>query len=221
MSTNGLHQLPPAIDEQPATFTSEDGLRLEAREHIPAAPLGRAAICHPHPLYGGTMDNKVVTVATRAAAAAGLATVRFNFRGVGRSEGGHDDGRGEKADLEAALERADDLVAAQGARVVIGYSFGSAVATNAVHDGTRVDRLILVAPPLGHFALHPPPVPTGGLWVILGDRDAFCPQRLAEAFVARADRPERAHLRFLPGTEHSFDGSLGPLSDALCEALEI
>ena len=211
--------LPPAIDERPASLVTRDGLLLEARVHVPAAGVrGRAAVCHPHPLYGGTMDNKVVAIAARAAAASGLVTVRFDFRGVGRSQGVHDDGRGEKADVAAALTRADELAGSAGRRVLIGYSFGSAVSTNAVLDGETVDLLVLIAPPLGMYALAPPAVPPLGLWVIVGDDDAFCPPRMAEAFVARCES-ERAQLRLLPRVAHSFDGGLNLLAAALGEAL--
>src|SRR5207244_7576920 len=85
------------------TLQTSDGVTLEARISGPTSPMGGVVICHPHPLYGGDMNNPVVTLAAEEAAAAGLCALRFNFRGVGRSSGSHDNGDAEQRDVEAAV----------------------------------------------------------------------------------------------------------------------
>lgn len=125
---------------------------LEARlwepEHV--APRAAAVFCHPHPLYGGTMDNKVVFRAARGLQKAGLATLRFNFRGVRRSGGAHDGSGGEVADLGVALDwmraRYPELPLWAG-----GFSFGSRTAAQRALEDVRIERLVLVALPVLAF----------------------------------------------------------------------
>ena len=135
--------------------------KLEAELHRPAAdPSFRAVVAHPHPLYGGTMDNGVVMLTVRALVAAGGEALRFNFRGVGGSDGEHDEGRGERLDLSAAIAA---MAARQPALplIVAGYSFGAVttleLATSAV-ERTRDGRagaspaaILLIAPPVTHY----------------------------------------------------------------------
>ena len=126
------------------TLVHGDAGAIEVAAAIPAAPKAVAVIAHPHPLFGGTMDNKVVTTVARAFQEAGAATFRFNFRGVGASAGKHDEGRGETDDMVKVIEHARH--AAPGLPLFLaGFSFGGAVATRA---SDRVDfrRLVLVAP---------------------------------------------------------------------------
>ncbi len=109
-----------------------------------------AVISHPHPLYSGTMDNKVVTTLERAFLSLGYTTVAYNFRGVGQSQGSYDEGLGEQDDLKAVVEWArghlqvDQLVLA-------GFSFGSYVSLQALPDIDRVHKLFIVAPPVGLY----------------------------------------------------------------------
>jgi hypothetical protein len=115
---------------------------------------GLALLCHPHPLYGGTMQNKVVATLQRAARDAGLSTLRFNFRGVGHSAGSHDQGRGEIDDAEAAarwlLDQQPGLPL-----TLLGFSFGSCViaclAGRLEQQGVELGRLVMVAPPVERF----------------------------------------------------------------------
>jgi alpha/beta superfamily hydrolase len=117
---------------------------IEIASDTPAAPVAVAVIAHPHPLFGGTMDNKVVTTLERAFRELGAATVRFNFRGIGGSAGTHDEGRGEAEDMLRVVEHARTL--APGAPLwLAGFSFGGAVATRA-SLGTAFAKLVLVAP---------------------------------------------------------------------------
>jgi len=120
---------------RPVTFTSE-GLTLEGILHQPvSAPFPAAVVCHPHPLYGGDMNNNVVVAVCQALAEAGIASLRFNYRGVGRSEGKYGDGLGERTDAAAALAYLSQLAQAQQGKVgVIGYSFGATVALMATDE---------------------------------------------------------------------------------------
>ena len=204
------------MDERPVTFTTADGLRLAGRAHVPPKPTGRAVVCHPHPRWGGTMDNAVVAAAVERAARRRLATLRFDFRGVGGSEGAAGDGRAERGDARAALAHADELSGGAGERVLVGYSFGAAVAAAVVGEGEAVDRLVLVAPPLSLLPVALPPAPRGGLWVIVGDHDGFCPLAAAKSLVAGA---AGARLRVVDGADHFFAYAADTLRAALDEAL--
>jgi alpha/beta superfamily hydrolase len=145
---------------------------LECAADVPESADERPAtivICHPHPEHGGTMHNKVVTILERSMRELGLRTVRFNFRGVGESEGTHDDGYGETDDLFAIVEwvrrtRPDDSL------WLGGFSFGSFIATRAALN-LDVGQLICIAPPVDRYpfaSLHHPECP----WLVVqGDED--------------------------------------------------
>ncbi|MBW2730964.1 MAG: alpha/beta hydrolase [Deltaproteobacteria bacterium] len=213
------YELPPPVEERQETLLTGDGVRLDARIAPPAAGVvGRAVICHPHPLMGGTMENKVVVICARAAAACGYATVRFNFRGVGASSGHHGEGVNERDDVRAALGAADLLVEG-GVRALVGFSFGSAVSAALVNEGEDVDRLVLVGVPLGTMDVPTPPLPAEGLTVIVGDQDSFCPVSRARSFVA-SYRSDLARLCVIPGADHFFHRRLDALAHAMREALE-
>lgn len=170
----------------------------------PDTPVGVAIIGHPHPLFGGAMSNKVVTTLARTFSDAGLIAVRFNFRGVGKSEGTHDEGRGETADFLQVLRD----VAADHPHLPItlaGFSFGGAVALNA---SPHVDAaaMLLVAPAfkrlptLGSAGGRPP----ANTLVLHGEADDTVP--LAESYDwARArDIP----VLVVPGADHFFHARL-------------
>jgi alpha/beta superfamily hydrolase len=164
--------------------------KLEAELHRPAIdPRFRAVVAHPHPLYGGTMDNGVVMLAVRALVAAGGEALRFNFRGVGGSDGEHDEGRGERLDLGAAIAA---VMARQPALplVAAGYSFG-AVAT-LEHTTGAVERardgrgggepaaVLLIAPPVTRYRGRGWTLGAIPTVVIYGERDGLTPQALLE-----------------------------------------
>ncbi len=167
-------------------------------------------VTHPHPLYGGDMENNVVAAIEKVFAAAGHATLRFNFRGVGQSGGVHDEGRGEQDDLAAAF----DFLLGRGKREIwlAGYSFGSWV--NALAS-ERLGRppMILVAPPVALLEFPEGPLP-GLKAVAAGQHDQFGPpDRVREA--AKAWNPA-APVLLVPGADHFFGGS----EDALRRVLE-
>jgi uncharacterized protein len=170
-----------------------------------------ALVCHPHPLFGGTMDNKVVTTVARALNACGMPTIRFNFRGVGASAGCHDDGRGETDDAAA--------VAAWGARrfgertvLIAGFSFGAYVAMRLAQTLTP-SRLILIAPPVGRFEFTPLVAPACPWLIVQGDADEVV-DPIAVRKWADMQRP-LARLIMLTGVGHFFHGHLVELRDAL------
>ena len=172
--------------------------------------------CHPHPLYGGTMQNKVVHTAARAMQEAGIATVRFNFRGVGRSAGTYDKGAGELEDALAVVDWArahfgtDELWLA-------GFSFGSAVALQAASSGARPRRLVTIAPPVGRILTEPVARP-GCPWLIVqGDRDELVEAAAVRAWAASYEPPPR--LLVIGGAEHFFHGKLLELRAGILEFL--
>jgi uncharacterized protein len=190
--------------------------RLSAIVEDPSAEsAGFAVLCHPHPLYGGTMDNKVVTTISRALIAENIACIRFNFRGVGDSEGRYDDGRGETDDAAA--------VAQFGLRrwpgrspTLAGFSFGSYVALRLAQR-LPPQCLITVAPAVDRFdfaALEPPRCP----WLLVqGDADDVVDPQAVRRFAAAHSKALR--LAILPGVGHFFHGRLVDLGHAIGEFL--
>jgi len=134
---------------RPVSFSSacERSLRLEGVLHIPELEgrLPSAVICHPHPLGGGSMNNGIVVEMARALAARGVIALRFNFRGVGASEGVHDDGRGERDDVAGALEKLLAQPNVDPDRVaLVGYSFGACVGLACAQKDPRVSAFAAV-----------------------------------------------------------------------------
>lgn len=185
-----------------------------AEEPRVCAPL-YAVVCHPHPLFGGTMDNKVVTTLARAVHEGGIATLRFNFRGVGASAGTFDDGRGETADAAAVADHGAQRWPGR-ELVLAGFSFGAYVALRLSQErATR--RLITVAPPVDRFdfsALAPPVCP----WLVVqGDADEVVNPQSVIAWV-KSLKPQ-PRLAVLPGVGHFFHGHLPALREALIDAI--
>jgi len=170
-----------------------------------------ALICHPHPLHGGTIHNKVVYNAMKALTAFGFHALRFNFRGAGLSEGVHDQGHGEQDDVRAA---ADFLYGEYHLPIVFaGFSFGSSVGLRAVCPDTRV---------VGAISLGTPVFVDGRAYTygflsecikpklfISGDSDPYSPRRELEDVVANAADPKK--LVIIPNTEHFFVGKLAEM----------
>jgi alpha/beta superfamily hydrolase len=205
------------IAEQTARLATVDHLVLDARLALPASPVAGLVVCHPHPLYGGEMDNPVVIRVAEACQERNFATLRFNFRGVGSSTGSHGGGKDEVLDVQAALAH---LRAALGPSVPLGlagYSFGSTVAAQVAARGAGepVAGLALVAPPvartgpeafLGLASLSVP------LLIVAGSRDEYCPKPALDAL--RSGLPG-ATLQVIEGADHFFFGKLFPLGEAV------
>jgi alpha/beta superfamily hydrolase len=193
-----------------ARFLAGPAGRLDSRWHGPAGgpPL---VLLHPHPRFGGTMGSRLVYDLAVGLAADGWRVVRFDFRGVGRSEGAYGDGLGEAEDA-AAVAAAVAREAGQ-APVLLGYSFGGAVACRAAARGAAARRLVLVATPVDVLASRLDPVadaPGVGVpaHLVVGDQDAYVSIGQARALAA-AFRPP-AGLTVLPAAGHFLEPSDNP-----------
>ena len=179
-----------------------------ARDAAPEAR-GVAVIAHPHPLFGGTMDNKVVQTLARAFVAQGWTAVRFNFRGVGRSEGVHDEGRGELDDLLAVVQ----ALAPAGQLCLAGFSFGAFVTSHAaarLHASRAIERLVLVGTAASRFTVAPiAPELHARTLVVHGEADDTVPL----AAVMDWARPQVLPVTVVPGGGHFFHGQLPLLKD--------
>jgi uncharacterized protein len=195
--------------------------RLEALLEPPVLEPGqpmRAAVvfAHPLPIEGGTMHTKVVFRATKALAAIGCAVLRFNFRGVGGSEGTWDEGSGELDDYRAAL----DVMAARYPEAELwaaGFSFGSYVALTAGAADDRVRVLIGIAPPLDRYDFSAVRVSQKPKFFIQGELDERCPLKRLYEFYSQV--PEPKELVVIDGASHLFDGKVLEVGDAIDDLL--
>jgi uncharacterized protein len=178
---------------------------------VEGAARGLALIAHPHPLYGGTLDNKVVQTLAKACFGLGYTAVRMNFRGVGASQGEHDHGEGETQDwlavLQAVHERYGPLPV-----LLAGFSFGafvqSRVAKLLTQRGEPPLCLVLIAPAVGRFAVEASSIDT---LVIHGDQDDV----VALSDVLQWAAPQQLPVTVLPGTGHFFHGYLAQLQQVV------
>ncbi len=206
------------------TFASSGGLllgRYDAPEGpAPAAGPVAAVVCHPHPLHGGTLDNKVVHATAAVLRERGLAVLRFDFRGAGGSEGVHDGGAGECDDLRAAIAElagraeADGRPLGRGALLLAGFSFGSWIASRLAVEDDRVGAVLVIAPPVNHYDYGDLAAEaTRPLAVIYAHDDEVVPAAAVEAWLATcAGRPFSVPV---VGSGHLFHGKLGPLRDGV------
>ena len=184
--------------------TTDAADRAEARR-------GTAVICHPHPLQGGTMHNKVVTMLERSLRESGLDTVRFNFRGVGASEGEFDNGLGEGDDLAAVVEWARRVHPGD-ALWLAGFSFGSFVSiSNAVR--LQADALISIAPPAGRWDFSSLRTPTCPWLIVQGEEDEVVDPQTVFDWIDSLDA-EPVLVR-MPETSHFFHRRLMDLRGAV------
>jgi alpha/beta superfamily hydrolase len=180
----------------------------ETPGHASVASVG--VVCHPHPLYGGAMTNKVAHVLAKAFNERGAAAVRFNFRGVGASAGAHDEGEGETDDAIAALDWAARRWPGAGLWLA-GFSFGGAIAILAAVK-RKVERLITVAPAIRRVSVAGP-MPRIPWLVVQGDRDELVdPDEIKRWAESLEPRPE---LKLLQGVDHFFHGRLNELRDVV------
>jgi uncharacterized protein len=201
------------VEERVAAISG--GPSLEARVCAPAGAVRAIVLCHPHPLYGGSMHSPVpLAIAKCLAGLSGehlpVAWVRFNFRGVGTSEGSYDDARGEVDDVRGAIEHARRV--APGAPVsVCGHSFGSFVALRAAARDAQVDRLLLIAPSTRFFAFHDGGLRfRGNVTIFVGDLDELCDVDEARSLA----RDLGADLRVFEGFDHHFMKSRRAMAEA-------
>lgn len=190
--------------------------RLEVAIDRPlGAAMGTAVLAHPHPLHGGTLTNKVVQTLARACVLAGWTAVRFNFRGVGKSEGSYDEGRGELADLLSVVEQQ----APSGPLVLAGFSFGAFVTANAasrIRGERDIQRLVLVGTAASRFQVEPvsAELHTRTL-VIHGEQDDTVPLHSVMDWA----RDQSLPVLVIPGGGHFFHGQLPLLRDLVLRHL--
>lgn len=188
-------------------------LDLPERDQFPA-PRGFALVAHPHPLFGGTMDNKVTQTLARAFVAVGYAAVRMNFRGVGQSQGMHDDGRGETDDMALLLLHMQQELP-QLPFVLAGFSFGTFVQAQLqqrlMRSGTPAQRLVLIGAAAGKWPM--PPVPDDTI-LVHGELDDTIPLSALYDWL----RPQDIAVTVVPGADHFFHRKLQHIKKAVVEA---
>ena len=179
---------------------------------------GIAVIAHPHPLFGGTMDNKVVQTLARAFVASGWTAVRFNFRGVGATAGTHDEGRGELDDLLAVVRQ----VAPQGPLALAGFSFGAFVTSHALERlwaerQADIQRAVLIGTAASRFTVAPVPADAHQRTLVVhGEADDTVPL----AAVMDWARPQILPVTVVPGGGHFFHGQLPLLKNLVTRHLQ-
>jgi alpha/beta superfamily hydrolase len=190
---------------------------LECLIDLPnAEPRAAVVLAHPLPIEGGTMHTKVVFQSAKALARIGCAVLRFNFRGVGRSTGSWDQGRGEMDDYRAAV----DFLASQYPDLEMwaaGFSFGSYIAMTSGADHDRVCALIGIAPPVDRYEFASVKLSTKPKFIVHGERDELIPLRAVREFYARLQEPKE--LVEIDRANHLFDGQASEVGDALEDLL--
>jgi uncharacterized protein len=185
------------------------GVLEVALDRASSAPAGTFVLAHPHPLYGGTMSNKVVQTLAKACVLGGWNAVRFNFRGVGRSVGTYDEGRGELDDLLCVVNG----LASEGPLGLAGFSFGAYVTSHAathLHHQRDIQSLVLVGTAASRFVVAAvPPALHPRTLVVHGEHDDTVPL----ASVMDWARPQTLPVLVVPGGGHFFHGQLPLLRD--------
>lgn len=192
--------------------------QLEAILKEPGGPTARGAALalHPHPLGGGTMHNKVIFRAASALLAAGLITLRFNFRGVGQSTGTHDEGRGEGDDAKLALDYLAERYPALPI-TLCGFSFGARVGMEVGLSDARVSRLISIGTPVDKYDFSFLTACRKPILFVHGEQDEYGEAGKLRSLVAEVARNADAQLVVVPGVGHFFDQGLDQLKQAIAE----
>jgi alpha/beta superfamily hydrolase len=191
-------------------------VQLEAilREPENQSPRASAVLCHPHPVYGGTMDNRVVYRAAKAVREAGLAALRFNFRGVGASTGSFDQGEGEKDDVVAAIDHLAEKYPSLPV-VLVGFSFGARVGLEVGCRDTRIEAMVGLGLPLGlhdfdYLAENPKPTV-----YIVGALDQYCPREKMDSLARRF--PPTSRLIWIEEADHFFNPGIEQVQALITE----
>jgi alpha/beta superfamily hydrolase len=184
-------------------FIPSDGIQLEGLLSIQEAPSfgGGVICCHPHPQFGGDMNHPVMTTALEAAFQEGFSTLRFNFRGVGESEGSYGEGIGERRDVKAVANYLDSrLKGDPSPLILVGYSFGAWAGFPIAVEDERFEGMVAIAPPLGIYDFGFLKGCKKRKLIIAGDRDSFCPPSLLEEWYQQLEEPKS--LALIPGADH-------------------
>jgi|YNPNPStandDraft_1061719.scaffolds.fasta_scaffold77228_1 alpha/beta superfamily hydrolase len=197
-----------------------DGLTLEGNLTLPEAntPVPAVAVCHPHPLYGGSMHNNVVDAIVSALTQCRIASIKFNFRGTGQSEGTHDGGNGEQNDLVAALDYLAGRNEIDSNRLgAAGYSFGGMVVARLASRESRIKALALISPALSPSDLNKLSALPQPTLVISGEQDAFIPPASIRALQKDLPAPSRAET--VASADHFWWGQESSLAKKVAEFL--
>jgi alpha/beta superfamily hydrolase len=204
------------------TINGAEG-RLEGR-YTPSkkaqAPI--ALLLHPHPQHGGTMNNKIVYALLQAFKAHDFSVLRFNFRGVGRSQGVYDGGEGELSDAASALDWLQTVNPNATACWVGGFSFGAWIGMQLLMRRPEIDSFISIAPPANKYDFtFLAPCPSSGL-IVQGDRDEIVPPESVQKLVNKlsAQRDIKIDYRIVPGANHFFSAQMEELSSHLVDYLK-
>ena len=185
--------------------------RIEGRyHHVRSGPAPMALVLHPHPLHGGTMNNKIVYTLYQCFVKRGFSTLRINFRGVGRSQGSFDRGEGELADAAAALDWLQTYNPNAGSCWVAGYSFGAWIGMQLLMRRPEIEGFISIAPPANLYDFtFLAPCPSSGL-VIQGDHDPLVPIESVQKLVHKLahQRDIKIDFRKVAGADHFFADQL-------------
>jgi len=177
---------------------------------------GASVLCHPHPVYGGTMNNRVVFRAGKAAIDSGLAALRFNFRGVGASTGEFENGVGEQQDVAAAIDwlkgKFPDLPL-----VLIGFSFGAWVGLQVADKDPRIVATVGLGLPLNHYDFEFLTEYVNPALYIIGTADEFCPREKMEHLSRRL--PPFSEVRWIEGADHFFGSHIDKVQNVISDFL--
>lgn len=196
------------IDEEERVFWKNDIFVGEGLWHRSSGPHG-VVICHPHPLMGGSMYNNVVETVRDVFSSCDYSTLRFNFRGVGKSTGAYDEGRGEMQDILSACKFLKD----QGVETIVlaGYSFGAWVCSRLLAEWNLFSSVILISPPQKYFDFHWSGLMNAVDLIICGDCDEFCDSD----DVKKKAQSIHSKLIILPHADHFYAGQEPLLSQHL------
>src|SRR5213082_78813 len=204
-------------------FPGPEG-RLEGRFHPgprPRAPV--ALILHPHPQGGGTMNNAIVQALYKTFVRRGFATLRFNFRGVGKSQGVFDNGIGELSDAASALDWVQQIHPEAESTWIAGFSFGAWIGMQLLMRRPEVRGFISIAPPANLYDFSfLAPCPSSGL-IVHGERDAVVPPKDVNTLVEKLKTQKGIVIdqQVIPGANHFFDGKLEPLMQTVTAYLDM
>lgn len=202
-------------DSQTLFIDGPSGVLEAVLENFDGSPRGIMIVCHPHPLHGGTMQNKVVHTLARSGQALGLASLRFNYRGVGQSAGEYDEGKGETDDLLAVIDWLDEQFPAIPIWLA-GFSFGAYVAMSA-STRRHTEQLVTVAPAVNLLRFEGIKLPDCPWLLIMGDKDEIVPFATVTDWLAGLAQPPETV--YFPETGHFFHGQLVNLKNSLIENL--
>jgi alpha/beta superfamily hydrolase len=195
-----------------------EGRYLHSKE--PNAPI--AIVLHPHPQHGGTMNNKVVYHLFHTFAKQGFSVLRFNFRGVGRSQGTYDRGEGELSDAASALDWLQSVNQSAGACWVAGFSFGAWIGMQLLMRRPEIAGFISVAPPASMYDFSfLAPCPSSGL-IVQGEKDSLVPENSVSKLVTKlqAQRGIEIDYRVVPGADHFFKDEMELLTEHVTDHLQ-